>query len=82
MPDAARVSTLVTLVAGFGYRYAIHFPDGAVAHRVDLERLKHAGEVVMVNGERWRIVRVEDLHIEEFQAGDVDYELDVVAVEE
>lgn len=70
------------MVAGFGYRYAIHFPDGSVAHRVDLEPLKQPGEVVVVNGVRWRIVRVDDLHIEEFQAGDVDYGLDVEAVEE
>jgi hypothetical protein len=60
------------MVAGFGRRYAVHFPDGGLAYVTFLGPVKEPGDVVSIYG-RWEVERVTKVDVE-----DVDYELHVI----
>jgi hypothetical protein len=64
------------MVAGFGRRYRVRFPDGGVSFVTLLGPVKEPGEVVSIYG-RWQVERVVEAVGE-----DLDYELDVAEVDD
>ena len=62
------------MVAGFGKRYTIVYPDGYVEQRTLLGHPKHPGETLKLRGRRWLVATVVELVGEE-----LDYEIHVVA---
>lgn len=65
------------MLARSGKRYEIHFPDGGIERGLLLGPAKEPEEVIRLASGEWRITRAAEVELE-----DVDYELQVEAVDE
>jgi len=64
------------MVAGFGRRYSIYYPDGNVEQRTLLGPPKEVGETLKLDGTKWEVVRSSPIFGEE-----LDFELHLEALE-
>ncbi len=62
-------------MTGFGQVYAVHFPDGGVERRIVLGPPKKPGQVITLDGQPWRVVRLVA------DGSAVDYELHLGTLE-